>query len=385
MRHRLMKRGIRISQKFTCLEDYPIDERKFALREPPGRYWNLDEQCHVLTSSNVSRHCPGVEEHTCQELWCSITGSIDQCDRMLNHGLLDGTSCDPGKECHQGSCTLRPVSPSGTRKVFSPWSPCSKVCGLGTQYRTWQFSCSRTMDDQPGTQETKEYRICMRTQTDQCSSLEDFRAQQCSRFDLYKLRGIYHSWLPFVDYENPCQLKCLSRQTGSILDGSIAVRDGTPCYYTNPDPQCVQSQCIHFDCLGVVNGTAKRDQCGVCEGNGENCRLVVNNITRNITDSDGYRIIYLIPYLARELDIRMISNTHLIGLFDMAEMEFLFHVEKNLSGSSVRRVFFHTEFTVQQVEHMGTPRVVSITAPGPVVGDLALRTATAPQDELCTQ
>ncbi|KAF8564000.1 hypothetical protein P879_07696 [Paragonimus westermani] len=100
---RLVLKAAINSQKFTCLEDYPIDERKFALREPPGRYWNLDEQCHVLTGSNVSRHCPGVEEHTCQELWCSITGSIDQCDRMLNHGLLDGTTCDPGKVSHYTS------------------------------------------------------------------------------------------------------------------------------------------------------------------------------------------------------------------------------------------------------------------------------------------
>ncbi|VDQ06492.1 unnamed protein product [Trichobilharzia regenti] len=38
-----------------------------------------------------------VEEHACQELWCSMTGSKDHCDRMLNHGLLDGTPCGKKK------------------------------------------------------------------------------------------------------------------------------------------------------------------------------------------------------------------------------------------------------------------------------------------------
>ncbi|KAF5402888.1 hypothetical protein PHET_03560 [Paragonimus heterotremus] len=62
----------------------------------------------------------------------------------------------------------------------------------------------------------------------------------------------------------------------------------------------------------------------------------------------------------------------------MAEMEFLFHVENTMSASSVRRVFFHTEFTVRQLEHSGVPRVVHIVAPGPVVGDLALRVRRIP-------
>ncbi|VDQ03891.1 unnamed protein product [Trichobilharzia regenti] len=60
----------------------------------------------------------------------------------------------------------------------------------------------------------------------------------------------------------------------------MSVRDSTPCSYENPDARCIQSVCVHFDCLGKVNGTAVRDQCGVCQGDNSTCHLIQHTIQR---------------------------------------------------------------------------------------------------------
>ncbi|VDP88824.1 unnamed protein product [Echinostoma caproni] len=145
----VLKAGLRIlhvpflacssSHKFDCLQDYPVEEDRFALREAFGKHWNLDQQCHVLSGSNTSRHCPGVEEHACQELWCSVTGSVDQCDRMLNHGLLDGTECGQGKMRMDGvrspSGQFVPVLvESGRNIAYALVSPGKQRLPVSTEY-----------------------------------------------------------------------------------------------------------------------------------------------------------------------------------------------------------------------------------------------------------
>ncbi|VDP47634.1 unnamed protein product [Schistosoma curassoni] len=167
------------TQKFTCLQDFPIFKQEYMNFDLPGWQWSLDQQCFVISGSNISQHCPGVGEYACQELWCSMSGSKDHCDKMLNHGLLDGTPCGEKKN------------------------------------------------------------------EDRLKSI-DYREEQCSRFDQFKLRGIYHKWLPYIYSQRPCSLSCYSLQNGQILDASMSVRDSTPCTYDNPDARCIQSVCICF-------------------------------------------------------------------------------------------------------------------------------------------
>ncbi|THD26707.1 A disintegrin and metalloproteinase with thrombospondin motifs 3 [Fasciola hepatica] len=359
------------SRKFGCLRDYPVEEDHLKLHEASGKYWDLNQQCNVLSGSNASRHCPGVEEHACQELWCSVTGSADQCDRMLNHGLLDGTECGLGKRCFDGKCVTDPVQlpDADGWSSFSDWTVCSRTCGIGTQYR--KRVCLTGLSTCPG--RDTEYRLCQGERRD-CPSSVDLRQQQCQWFNSFKLQGVYHTWLPYIQSENSCKLSCFSQQSGQLLDGSVAVRDATRCTYDNPDSRCVQGACIDFDCMGHVNGTSRRDLCGICEGDGSKCELISHQINRTILSTDGYRIVYIIPRHSRELEVTHNSSDHVLALFDMSQLEFLFNEESVPPGKKVRRVFFATEFCFERaITELDQFKVFRVSAKGPVVGDMAIR------------
>ncbi|CAL8081807.1 unnamed protein product [Calicophoron daubneyi] len=365
---RLVLQGAMRLQKFSCLLDYPFIRTDYRMKKPPGWRWSLDEQCQVLTGSHVSKHCPGVGEFACQELWCSLSGAADSCDRMLNHGLLDGTPCGYAKKCRDGKCvsTEQETSDLEGWSTFSPWTPCSRSQGIGTQYRERNCLGTPSGNDAstrcPG--DPIEYRLCKGAEESDNSFYVDDREAQCSRYNKFKLRGSYFNWLPYVDAKRPCQLNCFSRQTGQILEGALPVRDSTQCSYENPDHRCVQSVCIPFDCRGVVNGTAIRDKCGVCEGNGSTCFSIQHNISRNLTISDGNRIVYLLPNMARELKVRKKTGTHKMSLFDMENMEFLVRGETVPFNETIRRVYLGAEFTF---------RDDYISTKGPIHGNLAIR------------
>ncbi|CAH8641864.1 unnamed protein product [Dicrocoelium dendriticum] len=260
-----------------------------------------------------------IEESICQQLWCSVSGIPDHCDAKISHGLLEGTTCGPNRECYVGICAKqkrinKTVYHCGR---YSDWTSCSRYCGIGTQFRMRRCHLEKEAQEVEYPNPQFQYKLCYRTQPGSCQTEEDFRAKQCNQFNLYKLHGVYHIWLPFVDYQSPCQLQCMSMQNGQVLNGSIPVRDGTLCHYNNLDHRCVQSQCVEFDCKGVVNGRGRRDKCGVCDGNGTTCKLVLHRIDRNLTIASGSRMVYLVPRMARRLEVCLFSEDHVLAFHSM--------------------------------------------------------------------
>nr|CAH8859875.1 unnamed protein product [Trichobilharzia regenti] len=369
------------SQKFTCLHDFPIFKREYITSDLPGWKWSLDQQCFVISGSNVSRHCPGVEEHACQELWCSMTGSKDHCDRMLNHGLLDGTPCGKKKECYYGKCIDVQSERIGKQQAayqYTPWSACSRRNAIGTRYRTRKYlNCTRNKCEYSDNENTIEYELCNIVTNEEYSKYIDYREEQCSRFNNFKLKGVHHKWLPYIYPQRPCHLGCYSLQNGQIFDASMSVRDSTPCSYENPDARCIQSVCVHFDCLGKVNGTAVRDQCGVCQGDNSTCHLIQHTIQRTLPADENYRMLYIIPRYARHLKIIKNHGNHVLGLFDMQHFEFFLKGEDFKSGSKARRVYFATEFIYDQRYNEGNnnsgDESVQIYSKGTIFGDIAIQ------------
>ncbi|KAA0196617.1 ADAMTS14 peptidase (M12 family) [Fasciolopsis buskii] len=157
--------------------------------------------------------------------------------------------------CLDGKCVPDPVELPEVDgwSSFSDWTVCSRTCGIGTQYRkrvclTGFKPTASQFHNRISTCPGKdiEYRLCQ-GEMGECPNLIDFREQQCQWFNNFKLRGVYHTWLPYIQIENPCQLSCFSQQSGQLLDGSVPVRDGTRCTYDNGDSRCVQAICVVSD------------------------------------------------------------------------------------------------------------------------------------------
>ncbi|CAH8533306.1 unnamed protein product [Schistosoma turkestanicum] len=374
----VLQKGLE-TQKFTCLQDFPIFKQEYLSFNLPGWQWSLDQQCFVISGSNISQHCPGVDEFACQELWCSISGSKDHCDKMLNHGLLDGTPCGKKKECFRGECIdskSLEFEINQRSHQYTSWSACSQTDGIGTRYRTRKCSNRHKNTCEFNDNENAfDYELCGKNTNDYSKHI-DYREAQCSRFNNFKLRGIYHKWLPHIISERPCSLACYSLQNGQILDVSMSVRDSTPCTYDNPDARCIQSVCINFDCLGQVNGTARRDQCGVCQGNNSTCSLIHHRIRRVLpVANENYRMLYVIPRYARHLKISKNYGNHVLGLFDMQHFQFFLRGDQLESGTKIKRVYFATEFIFDR----GKPRnyssdsFIQVYTKGTIYGDIALQ------------
>ncbi|KER32216.1 hypothetical protein T265_01650 [Opisthorchis viverrini] len=373
---------IRSLNRLECLEDFPIGRDQFAIDGFPGWQWSLDEQCRVSTGSNASRHCSKFGEHPCRELWCFMPEPIGKCSKILNHGMLDGTTCGDGKECIRGDCKeiQQPPLISTVYDEYEAWTTCSRSCGTGTQYRRKRCHGFRVKATKTLICDTKhvEYRLCYNEKATNCHTAVDDREFQCSRYNQFKLRGVFHTWLPVVNQSAPCQLLCRSEQTEQILDARTAVRDGTPCGYETPDARCVQAQCVKFDCLGVVNGKATRDRCGTCQGDGSSCKTIRHTLVRNLTHAEGYPIVHILPGFVREIRLLLNSSNHVLGLFDTSRMKFLFRGDfqtstRNTTTSTTRRVLFGTEFTFQTFQTADGAYFSSVVATGPILGDMAVR------------
>ncbi|KAK4468219.1 hypothetical protein MN116_008376 [Schistosoma mekongi] len=365
------------TQKFTCLQDFPIFKHEYLSFDLPGWHWSLDQQCFVISGSNMSRHCPGVEEYACQELWCSVSGSKDHCDKMLNHGLLDGTPCGINKECFHGECidiNSHSLTIIRRSRQYTSWSACSRSNGIGTRYRILKCSNGKNTCEYHDNDSMLEYELCGTSANEDYSKFVDYREEQCSRFNNFKLRGIYHKWLPYIYEQRPCSLGCYSLQNGQILDASTSVRDSTHCSYDNPDARCIQSVCINFDCLGQVNGTAKRDQCGVCQGYNSTCSFIQHRIQRVLPMNEKYRMLYVIPRYASYLKISKNYGNHVLGLFDMSNFQFFLRGDQLEPGNTLKRVYFATEFIFNRESTIITAEdsFIQVYTKGTIYGDVAI-------------
>uniref|UniRef100_A0A3Q2GNR5 ADAM metallopeptidase with thrombospondin type 1 motif, 17 n=1 Tax=Cyprinodon variegatus TaxID=28743 RepID=A0A3Q2GNR5_CYPVA len=70
------------------------------------------------------------------------------------------------------------------------------------------------------------------------------------------------------------------------------VIDGTPCGPYESD-LCIKGSCKKIGCDGIIGSSAKEDACGVCNGNGDSCKIVKGDF--NYTKGMGYIEAVVIP------------------------------------------------------------------------------------------
>ncbi|GAB1862860.1 THSD4 protein [Camponotus japonicus] len=217
----------------------------------------------------------------------------------------------------------------GTWGTWSSWNECSRSCGTGVQSQSREciplrrllrrrsiISENDTSSVRPiciGTY--KRYHTC---NTQECPNFaEDLRAEQCAKYNEKTYMGRSYVWIPFVDAPNSCALNC--RAVGERFYATLepAVMDGTPCDAPNLRGRgsngiltersgerwlCVAGQCKPVGCDGVVGSGVTMDACGVCGGQGKECRLF-EGIFMEPNLPKGHQQVTTIPKGAMSLNI----------------------------------------------------------------------------------
>ncbi|XP_078379423.1 A disintegrin and metalloproteinase with thrombospondin motifs 6-like [Oculina patagonica] len=239
-----------------CLNDAPSTAHAPTLPPEdrdklPGEIIDGDQQCRDAIGENFKHSTRESLRQDCATLWCEDGSGIVL---SAESRVADGTECGVSKWCINGSCVSH-----------EKWSPCSRSCGGGVQYKNkpcdpttrLQGSCSGT---------TREWRICSRQPCPRKSRVSH-RDLQCRQRKAGNKGMIFQS--------DPCRLYCGS---GRKWRKSNHVDDGTRCsrYGLNV---CIQGRCQPVGCDHELGSGARFDRCRVCNGNGTTCARVTGNFT----------------------------------------------------------------------------------------------------------
>nr|XP_027204924.1 papilin-like [Dermatophagoides pteronyssinus] len=140
---------------------------------------------------------------------------------------------------------------------------------------------------------------------------EDFRANQCARFNPIPFEGRYYNWLPYYTADgNPCELNCKPENERFYYRHSKKVIDGTRCYDDDSNNICLDGVCIELGCDRALGSNIKEDNCRVCGGDGSTCRRVSGVYQQNQGLRTGYNDILYIPAGSTNITIQEVMPTN---------------------------------------------------------------------------
>lgn len=284
-----------------CLADTPSKREYEYPSTPAGMIFDAATQCRLQFGAEAAVCAEPAE--LCEHLWCLVNNT---CKTMLRPAA-PGTTCGHNMWCENQKCVPRTPSPipqDGGWGPWSDWNECSRSCGAGVS--TQSRECNSPEPSNNGRYcigERSRYKIC---NTDPCPVSEPlFRDVQCSKYD----NTTYHNetitkWIPYFDQDKPCELVCVprDRQDVEMLGGFVI--DGTPCRQSlGSRDLCIAGVCHHVGCDWIVGSTAEEDACGVCGGDGSNCKTVQGIYTKSTTTQSGFSEVAVIPAGSRNVKI----------------------------------------------------------------------------------
>ncbi|XP_013106466.2 A disintegrin and metalloproteinase with thrombospondin motifs 6 isoform X1 [Stomoxys calcitrans] len=311
-----------------CLDDEPTPLDEYAYpEEQPGKKYNAELQCRLQYNVTDSEVCSPMFE-ICSTLWCKVNG---ECITNMRP-TAPGTMCGKRKWCQNGKCvrieSMEKVD--GSWGNWSEWSECSRSCGGGVSIQ--QRECDSPRPANGGTfciGERKKYKICNHQP---CPKNEpSFRALQCAKYNKKPYQGQFYKWLPYFDKQNPCKLYCNDEDDTIIANWGDVVLDGTPCTL-GTNNMCIDGICRKVGCDWIVDSDEQEDRCGVCGGEGLECKTVKYVYNDTLKVSEGYVEIVVLPAKARHIIIKELGNSpHFLGVAKSNSSQFYLNGDSLIS------------------------------------------------------
>lgn len=292
----------------------------------PGTIYDGDTQCDMLFPN--SSLCATDEQNFCKTLMCQIDP-----ESCISNGEppADGTKCGPNKWCFHKQCISMGQRPEAVQGGWGPWgnwSSCTRTCGGGISVS--ERECNNPLPQNKGRYcigQGRKYKICNTTPCP--TGTRSFREQQCSEKDHDTDGAGQHTWKPYYMEEQPCVLYCIN-ENGVLGKLAPSVIDGTPCR-PGSRSKCISGICTKIGCDNQIDSDATEDICGVCNGDGTECKIV-DEVYKDVGAMD-YKKVATIPSRARSIRIEELApSVNAIALSDNSERHFYLngdHKEQN--------------------------------------------------------
>ncbi|KAK9869843.1 hypothetical protein WA026_003569 [Henosepilachna vigintioctopunctata] len=292
-----------------CLNDEPQSSIYKQTDVLPGVVYGAKEQCEIaFPGTTYQNYDP---DKFCEMAYCKISPTKIS---STGHPYVDGTKCGENMWCFHKKCIQVGERPAAVNGGWGKWTTpteCSRTCGGGT-------STSKRECDNPTPANGGRYCIGERKKVTTCNmqpcpqGSTPYRELQCSSHNNKPMNGRTHTWKPYMKKDEPCVLYCLNEENVFHKLEPRCV-DGTPCKPATKD-MCVAGACIKVGCDGVLYSDAVEDICGICNGDGTQCKIVENTFT---TLGQGYTKVTTIPAGVRNVLVEELkSSQNIIALTD---------------------------------------------------------------------
>ncbi|XP_068910126.1 A disintegrin and metalloproteinase with thrombospondin motifs 7-like isoform X3 [Tenebrio molitor] len=342
-----------------CLNDEPEISLYKGKEVLPGVVYDGDQQCRI-TMPNTTL-CGFGQENICEILLCQTTPT--QC-QSKDEPAADGTKCGENKWCYRKKCVQigqRPEAINGGWGKWSPFTECSRSCGGGVQIS------SRDCDNPPPQHrgryclgERKKIKIC---NMDPCpAGSPSFRELQCQEHNDKPFRDKVYQWKAFFKEDEPCVLYCLSN-ANSFAKLEPRVKDGTKCKLGTRN-MCISGVCRKIGCDAELDSDAVEDICGVCNGDGTQCKVIEDTYTAAATP--GYQKIVVVPVGSRNVLLEELApSRNALAVSDITEKRFFLNGNNRIERDGTKS-FGETEGIYSTPE----PDKEKLVIHGPLTEDL---------------
>ncbi|XP_008201012.2 A disintegrin and metalloproteinase with thrombospondin motifs 7 isoform X1 [Tribolium castaneum] len=257
-----------------CLNDEPQISLYKDKEVLPGVVYDAEQQCKMWMPNSTL--CGFGQENICEILLCE--SKPEEC-QTKEEPAADGTKCGENKWCYRKKCVQmgqRPQAINGGWGKWSSFSECSRSCGGGVQTATRE--CDNPVPKHRGRYcigERKKIKVC---NMDPCPpGSPSFREMQCQEHNKIPFQDKLHQWKAFFKEEEPCVLYCIN-ENRVFVKLEPRAKDGTKCK-PGTHNMCISGACKKVGCDGEINSEAVEDICGICNGDGTQCKIVDETYT----------------------------------------------------------------------------------------------------------
>eukprot|EP00095_Tigriopus_kingsejongensis_P009094 maker-scaffold295_size218279-snap-gene-1.25 protein:Tk09094 transcript:maker-scaffold295_size218279-snap-gene-1.25-mRNA-1 annotation:"a disintegrin and metalloproteinase with thrombospondin motifs 7 isoform x2" len=303
-----------------CLKNASADSIQATMEPTPtGTLFDAHHQCRLKFGRSDSKLCPLFSDRSefCRILWCEVDGKC----LTLGDPPEAGTLCGDHQWCQLGQCV--PIEDDhlvqtihGQWGHWGEWGACSRDCGAG-------FELASRQCDNPEPRNGGKYclgehdrkRVCLTGRDCEGGLMEDLDAQcQSDNPGPNSVRAIRNP-------KNFCQIQCVQINGDNSPSSNyhyLFAADGTACgHELGSRHMCLDGKCAQVGCDWILGSDSAQDACGICNGNGTQCRRISGFLDADTQETRGYEYVATVPSGAQLLAImERDASSNFIALMD---------------------------------------------------------------------